>query len=364
MEKNIKQVHGYQMKVILGSAVSTGIRDAFNAASDKGEFDLLGASLATFPSSESFAEIFLNEQDLASIQGENVTVIQSMREPIDISAMQLLFAIRNLKECGAKNIVAVVPFMPYNRQDRHFDDRLCSIGSKYYAEMLKDAGATHVVSSEMHSKASEKFYSDVFGKNNVTQLKNAALFAEDVKTNIGQDAIIGAPDGADKPNDAGQRRAAELRKALGLTETFRIWKEHQGEDVNATKIAKFEGNVSGKDCVIIDDLTDSGGTLINAATLLKKQGAKSVTCYLSHGVLVGDALHNLLRKHKRLNDEVAIDNLRIVNSIPSVIEKRDALIKACANDGALEAKCPDVEARFQTVNCGPQYVQAVKKLNL
>lgn len=354
------------MKVILGSAVATGIRDAFNAAAEAGDFNLLGASLATFPSSESFAEVILDAQTLHAdeIKGHNVTIVQSMREPIDISAMQLIFAIKNIKELGAKNIIAAVPFMPYNRQDRAFDGRLCSVGSKYYAEMLKNAGATHIISSEMHSKASEGFYNDVFGKENVVLLKNSALFAADARENDNANAIIGAPDGADKPKDAGQRRAADLRRTLKLSETFKIWKAHQDGDVNATKISKFDGKVKNKDCVIIDDLTDSGGTLVNAATLLKQKGAKSVTCYLSHGVLVGNAAEKLLSTQTALDDKVAIDRLAIINSIPSVADKRAALIKACAGDGALDTKCPDVEERFNVINCGPQYVEAVKKLNL
>ena len=358
--------HGYGMKIILGSAISAGIRDAFNQAADDGAFGILNASLSTFPSSESFAEIITDEQTPSAdaLKGENITIVQSMRDPIDVSAMQLIFAVKNAKDLGAENIIVATPFMPYNRQDRHFDERLCSVGSKYYAEMLKNAGATHIISSEMHSKASEGFYLDVFGKENVVLLKNAALFAEDVKNNAGKTAIIGAPDGADKPKDAGQRRAADLRKSLGLSETFKIWKSHQGEDVNATKITKFEGDVQDKDCVIIDDLTDSGGTLVNAATLLKQQGAKTVTCYLSHGVLVGNAAERLLSTQSALGDEVAIDRLAIVNSIPSVSEKRDALIKACTNDGALATKCPDVEKRFDLIDSGSQYVAAVKKLNM
>ena len=100
------------MKVILGSAVATGIRDAFNAAADAGDFNLLGASLATFPSSESFAEVILDEQTLHAdeIKGQNVTIVQSMREPIDISAMQLIFAIKNIKELpkNAKDYIYAV----------------------------------------------------------------------------------------------------------------------------------------------------------------------------------------------------------------------------------------------------------------
>lgn len=354
------------MKVILGSAVAIGLRDAFNTAAQRGDFDLMGASLSTFPSSESFAEIVpaQNADDL-SLYGQDVTIVQSMRDPIDVSAMQLIFAVKNAKELGARNIIAAVPFMPYNRQDRGFDGRFCSVASKYYAEMLKNSGATQIISSEMHSKASEQFYIDVFGKENVVLLKNSALFADDLRNTLGDKAVIGAPDGADKPKDAGQRRAADLRRVMKLSETFKIWKAHaEGDDVNATKINKFEGRVKGRDCVIIDDLTDSGGTLVNAATLLKKKGAKSVTCYLSHGVLVGNAAEKLLSTQSTLDGEVAIDRLGIVNSIPSVSEKRAALIKAAATDAALAAKCPNVEERFALIDCGSQYVDAVKKLNL
>jgi ribose-phosphate pyrophosphokinase len=287
-----------------------------------------------------------------------------MTDPIDVSAMQLIFTVKNAHDLGAKNIIVAAPFMPYNRQDRGFDDRFFSIGSKYYAEMLKNAGATHIISSEMHSKASEQFYLDVFGADNVVLLQNAGLFAQDVKKNQTNDPVIGAPDGADKPTDAGQRRANELRSVLGLTKKFKIWKSHQDGDVNATEIKKFSGNVKGQDCVIIDDLTDSGGTLVNAATTLKQKGAKSVTCYLSHGVLVGNAAERLLSLSATLNGAAAIDRLAIIDSIPSVADKRDDLIKACANDAALAAKCPDVANRFAIIECGQHYVDAVKKLNL
>jgi ribose-phosphate pyrophosphokinase len=354
------------MKVILGSVLSIGLRDAFNDASAAGTFELLNASLSTFPSSESFAEIIVESAgpNGDALQGQNITILQSMTAPIDVSAMQLIFAVKNAHDLGAQNIIVAAPFMPYNRQDRGFDDRLCSIGSKYYAEMLKNAGATHVISSEMHSKASEQFYLDVFGTDNVVLLQYSDLIAQDVKNNQTNDPVIGAPDGADKPTDAGQRRANELRSALGLTKKFKIWKTHQDGDVNATEIKKFSGNVKGQDCVIIDDLTDSGGTLVNAATTLKQKGAKSVTCYLSHGVLVGDAAERLLSLSTALNGVAAIDRLAIIDSIPSVADKRDDLIKACANDAALAAKCPDVAARFAIIDSGQHYVDAVKKLNL
>ena len=206
----------------------------------------------------------------------------------------------SLKRYGAKEVTAVLPFAAFARQDREFKNRFTSVAAEFFPRQLKAAGVDKVITVTPHSQAAMQFYKDEFGAN-FTALSTTELFAQDIKKRFGDitSVAIGAPDGADKPLDEGQIRAKELVKAVfdGTVDDvdskrFKISKVHTG--VSDTKITHFDGDVAGKDCVIVDDMIDGGSTMINAASILKAKGAKSVTAYATHGILSGSALEKIL----------------------------------------------------------------------
>lgn len=320
------------MLLIFGNSLSSTLRRYFKEAAAQGRdsFQILPASIGNFRSSESFSELFYRdgavgayEDNLRRLQGQPVTIIQSMAAPVGDHAMQLLLSARTLKRYGAGSITVAMPFAAFARQDRQFAGRFCSVAADDFPFLLKAAGVDRVMTIEAHSRAAEKFYTDHFGVNNVAFLSSTALFAADLKENCSGDIVIGAPDGADKPGDAGQRRAQDLACAFWNVSSlrtneerkklFRIAKGHVG--VNQTKILSFDGDVRGKDCVLVDDMTDSGGTILNAAHTLKENGAKSVRAYLTHGLFNAKALARILSATEK-DGSFAVDHLVVTDTVP------------------------------------------------
>ncbi len=317
------------MFYVFGPAVSDEVKAAFNTRAAKDGLVNLSASIATFPGTEPFSELMFGESAEATttmeaaIKGQPVAFIQSTSAPVSDHAMQTLLALRTLKRYGAGPVALIAPFQAFARQDKRNHGRMESIGGDDYAFLLKAAGANSIVTAEVHSRASESFLSNHLGAENVTLLSMDTLFADYAKSRFDlANVMVGAPDGADKPDDAGQRRARLVRENLfGGDEAKRlikIWKEHTG--IHQTKILKFEGDVKGKDCLIVDDMADGGSTLINASNAVKDKGARSSHCMITHAILSGNALEKILT-HKRLDGSFTIDALVITDTNPDVSAK-------------------------------------------
>ncbi len=291
--------------------------------------DPIPASIGLFASGEPFVELFPKSgedfaQHAEAIKGRHVVVVQSGGEPVGEATAHLLMAVHTLKSYGAAHVTAVLPFAPYMRQDRPFAGRFVSLGASFFAHQLKAAGANAAMTLTPHSQGAIKAYKDVFG-DHFTALAATDIFAGYIKTRFGSDPArlaIGAPDGADKAADEGQARARALADAVfGSHEgdkLFLIAKTHTG--VNDTKITAFSGDVAGKDCVIVDDMIDGGSTMINAASLLKARGAKSVTAMATHGILSGNALEKILSARPD-GQTFAIDKLVLTDSLPAASRK-------------------------------------------
>jgi len=314
--------------IVTGNNLPTSLKDALTDLSYKADgFENMPASIASFASGEPFTELFFGEEkdhaaNQQKISGTDVVIVQSTSEPVGESCMQLMLAAATAKRYGAKSVTAVMPFAAFARQDREFEGRFTSVAGEDFPKLLKAAGVDGVVSIDLHSKAAEAFYQQIFGAENVHFLSSAVL-AADILTQgkaTQETVVFGAPDGADKPNDRGQERAADVAKAAGLPDKgalFKIWKEHTG--VNATKINRFEGDVTGKSCIIIDDMTDSGGTLRNAAKTLKQNGATEAICYITHGLFTGNALEHLMTE--KTGGDYTIDRLVVADTVPDIAEK-------------------------------------------
>lgn len=316
--------------VLMGTCTSQAMRDRFKGDATAN----INASMGQFQSGEPYVELFYKqaedfEKNAALLKGKEVVLVQSAGVPVSENGLHLLMMVDTLKSYGVASVTVVMPFAPFMRQDRKFDKRFVSLGAAFFAKQLKSAGADKVVTIVPHSQDSIKAYQNVFGSD-FTVLTTTEMFARDVQKRYGADldnVMIGAPDGAEKPADEGQRRARELAQAVfgdqADAETldkhiYKISKIHT--DVNVTQISDFIGDVEGKDCIIVDDMCDGGTTGVNAASRLKSKGAKSVTFYFTHPICSGNALEKLLSA-KPDGIRYAIDKLVITDTLPDIAEK-------------------------------------------
>ena len=297
-------------------------------------FDAIKASVGTFQSGETYSELFYGENDnfeknADRIKGAHVYVVQSTAAPVGDNVQHLLHMIHTLKFYGAEKVTAVLPFAAYARQDRAFGRRFASVGADMLPKQLKAAGADAVLGVTLHSKAAMAFYTAAFGKN-FTAVSAAPLLADHLKT-LGLSAdtvVIGAPDGGEKLHDEGIARARDVGQSLSASfneaAMFKISKVHTA--ASETKVTAFNGNVEGKTAVVVDDMVDGGSTLINAARVLKQNGAKEVVCCVTHGVLTAGsdpALIKLLTAQD--NGKALIDRFVVTDSVPDVAAKVAAL---------------------------------------
>lgn len=342
--------------LVLGDSVSPETADYLRK---NAYFDTAGASIGKFQSGEPFTEIFYGDEahfaaNAEKIKGAKVVVVQSTGEPVGDHVAHLLEMIHTLKAYGAAEVTAVVPFAAFSRQDRAFEGRFTSIAADLFARELKAAGADKVMSFTMHSEAAIAFYKKVFGEN-FSSLSATDIFAAYLKGKFpltSSQIVAGAPDGAEKAGDQGQKRAHELADALNDNfnkAVFEISKTHVA--ASETKITSFKGDVAGKDCVIIDDMVDGGSTMLNAAKMLKAHGAKSVTCCFTHPVLTagsGSALEKLMTAKE--GAAFAIDNLVMTDSIP----------EAAAKVAAFAQQYPQLASKIDIIPLGPAILAAVK----
>lgn len=298
------------------------------------DFEKIAASVGTFQSGETFSELFYGDNDnfeknADRIKGAHVYVVQSTAAPVGDNVQHLLHMIHTLKFYGAEKVTAVLPFAAYARQDRAFERRFESVGADMLPKQLKAAGADAVLGVTLHSKAAMAFYTSAFGKN-FTAVSTAPLLADHLKK-LGlsiDTAVVGAPDGGEKLHDEGIARARDVGQSLSAAfndaAMFKISKVHTA--ASETKITAFSGDVAGKTAVVIDDMVDGGSTLINAARVLKQNGAKEVVCCVTHGVLTAGSEPALIKLLTAQEGGIPlISRFVVTDSVPDVVAKVAAL---------------------------------------
>ncbi len=248
---------------------------------------LVNSSIKKFSDGEIYVEI--NE----NIRGNSIFIIQSISSPANDNLMELLLCIDALKRSSAKNITAVIPYFGYARQDRKVVPRT-SISAKLVSNLITKAGADRVVTVDLHAGQIQGFF-DI----PVDNLFATPIFARHVKKRIKSKKIICVA-----PDVGGTERARALGKLLnaGLAIV-----DKRRPKPGQSQVMNVIGDVDGQTCIIVDDIIDSGGTIINAAKALKLRGAKEVYVYITHGVLSGDAV-------KKIKNSV-IKNLVITDTI-------------------------------------------------
>ena len=248
---------------------------------------LVKATIKKFPDKEIFAEIQEN------VRGEDVYVVQSTSFPANDHVMELLIIIDALKRGSAKRISAIIPFYGYARQDRKSGPRT-PISAKLVANLVSVAGANRALMVDLHAGQIQGFF-DIPTDN----LFAAPVFIEDIKKNFNMNSTIIV-----SPDVGGVVRARAIAKRL---ETELAIIDKRREKAGISEVMNIIGDVNNKNCILIDDICDTAGTLTNAASALKNQGAKSVCAYITHGIFSDPAID-------RINNS-PIDKMIITDSI-------------------------------------------------
>lgn len=231
---------------------------------------LTRASIRRFADMEVFVEIHEN------VRGEDVFVIQSTSYPANDNLMELLITLDALRRGSARRVTAVIPYFGYARQDRKSGPRT-PISAKLVANLITEAGANRVLTMDLHAGQIQGFF-DI----PVDNLYAAPLFSRDVKERFAnREPMIVSPD------VGGVLRARIMARRLN-TDLAIIDKRR--ERAGVSEVMNIIGEVEGRDCILIDDIVDSGGTLCNAAEALLANGARSASVYVTHGVLSGGAV--------------------------------------------------------------------------
>ena len=219
-------------------------------------------------------EVFVEIQE--NVRGEDVFVVQSTSFPANDNLMELLILIDALKRASARRITAVIPYYGYARQDRKPGPRT-PISAKLVANLIERAGADRVLTLDLHAGQIQGFF-DIPTDN----LYAAVVMVDDIKkhTDLKNLCIV-------SPDVGGVVRARGLAKRIGAPIAIC---DKRRERAGESEVMNVVGDVAGMSCILIDDIIDSGGTLVNAADALLEAGAKDVMAYVTHGVLSGGAV--------------------------------------------------------------------------
>ncbi len=256
---------------------------------------LVNSNIRKFKDGEIYVEI--NE----NIRGNNIFFIQSVSSPANDNLMEMLLCIDALKRSSAKNITAVIPYFGYARQDRKVVPRT-SISAKLVSNLITQAGADRVVTVDLHAGQIQGFF-DI----PVDNLFTTPLFARHIKKKIKSKNIICVA-----PDVGGVERTRALGRILNVGLAI---VDKRRPKPGQSQVMNVIGDVKGKTCIIVDDIIDSGGTIINAAKALKQRGAKDVYVYISHGVLSGDAVKSI--KNSLIKKLVITDTINNENKVRS-----------------------------------------------
>jgi len=247
------------------------------------------ADVDTFSDGEIAVEITEN------VRGKDVFLIQPTCAPTNDNLMELLVMIDALRRASAARITAVVPYMGYSRQDRRVRSRRVPITAKVVANMLTGVGVDRVLTVDLHADQIQGFF-DI----PVDNVYASPILMGDIWKQKYKDKIVVSPD------VGGVVRARAIAKLLDDSDLAIIDKRRP--KANVAKVMNIIGEVEGKNCIIVDDMVDTAGTLTAAAKALKDSGATSVAAYCTHAVLSGNAYENIA--------ESQLDELVVTDTIP------------------------------------------------
>lgn len=260
-------------------------------------------------------EIFVTIDE--NVRGEDIFVIQSTSYPANDNLMELLICIDALTRASAKRITAVIPYFGYARQDRKVGGRT-PISAKLVANLIVRAGAHRVLTMDLHAGQIQGFFD--IPTDNLVAIPFMARDIKDHYSNANEIMVV-------SPDVGGVVRARALADRLGGDLAI---VDKRRPRAGESEVMNIIGDVTGRDCILFDDIVDSGGTLVNAAKALIERGASSVSAYISHGVLSGKAMERVegsVLKELVITDSIEVpdhirnhEKIRIVSVAPLIGE--------------------------------------------
>ncbi len=253
------------------------------------DIPLVNPQIRRFANGEVYCEIEKN------VRGADVFVLQSTCAPVNENLMELLIIIDALKRASALSITAVVPHYGYSRQDRKSAPRT-PITAKLVADMMTVAGASRVVTMDLHAGQIQGFFNIPFDN-----IFASPVLLDYIQKNLNRENLV-----CISPDAGGVERVRHFAKKLS-TEIALIDKRRTGP--NVAEAMNVIGDVKGKDCIIIDDMIDTGGTLIQAAQALRKNGANKIYAAATHPVFSDPAI-------QRISECAELEEVIITDTIP------------------------------------------------
>jgi ribose-phosphate pyrophosphokinase len=240
-----------------------------------------------------FADMEIFVEVLENVRGEDVFIIQSTSFPANDHLMEMLIMIDALRRSSARRITAVLPYYGYARQDRRSSGRT-PISAKLVANLITNAGADRVLTLDLHAGQIQGFF-DIPTDN----LFAAPVIVRDIRERFAADNVM-----VISPDVGGVVRARLIAERIGAPLAI---VDKRRDQPGESEVMNIIGDVSGRSCILVDDIVDSGGTLCNAAEELLAQGATDVSAYITHGVLSGGAVARITGS--RLKSLVITDSI-------------------------------------------------------
>lgn len=260
------------------------------------DLELGKATVGQFSDGETTVEIQQN------VRGRDTFIIQSTCAPANNNLMELMTLADALRRASAARITAIVPYFGYARQDRRVRSSRVPITAKIVADMLTAVGIGRVVTVDLHADQIQGFF--YFPVDNVY---STPIMLEDIQKKQMENVMVVSPD------VGGVVRARAIAKRIEGADLAIIDKRRP--KANEAQVMHIIGDVNDKHCIIVDDIVDTAGTLCKAVEALKEHGAKSVTAYITHPVLSGNAIHNI--------EHSLLDELVVTNTIPLRLDAKE-----------------------------------------
>ncbi|MCB1191189.1 MAG: ribose-phosphate pyrophosphokinase [Leptospiraceae bacterium] len=221
-------------------------------------------------------ELFIKIEE--NVRGRDTFIIQSLSYPANDHIMELLLIIDALKRASARRITCVIPYYGYARQDRKVEPRV-PISARVVADLIQSTGPDRILTMDLHADQIQGFFNIP-----VDHLYYAPILVDHIKERNMSDVVIVSPDsgGAERARFLGQKVNANMAII-----------DKRRPVANESEVMNIVGDIKGKNCILLDDMIDTAGTICKAATALLGKGAKSVTCCATHGVLSGEAVNRL-----------------------------------------------------------------------
>lgn len=286
------------------------------------------AIVGTFSDGETMVEI------LENVRGRDVFILQPTCAPVNDNLIELVVMADALRRASAASITAVVPYFGYARQDRRVRSSRVPITAKIVADIMSAVGITRVITVDLHADQIQGFFyipvDNVYG---------TAVMFDDIRKKGLQDLVVVSPD------VGGVVRARAVAKRLDDADLAIIDKRRPRR--NKIEVMHIIGDVQNRDCLIVDDMVDTAGTLCQAALALRNKGARSVTAYCTHPVLSGAALENI--ENSFLTEVVVTDTIPLTLAAQNCAKIRllsmshmlAETIRRVSNKGSVSSLFPD-----------------------